>query len=827
MLVLPGLVAPAPAFAQTVISTSQVVPIDLAPFGGVVVGAGVSLSGTGLAELWDLSATNVSNQGVISDTLGVGVLLSGGGSVSNAGLVRGNEALVLGAGGVVENAGSLAGALYGVRVSGGAGAVGNGGTIAAGFVGVALGAGGSVGNSGVISGGALGVYTAGGTGRVVNAGTITGGSGDGVSLFTGGSVENLAGGVLAGGYAGVYAGGTGALVANAGVISGTAFGSYFTGASSLSNAGTLTGGLVGAMALGSGAVLGNSGVIAGGNTGARVAGTASVIENTGTITGRVTGVRLARNDTLTNAGVIAGGQMGVVAGGGDVIVDTGTISAGNGGAAVSFGNGGGTASQIELGGSGVLDAPIAGFGAGSALTVNPGAAWTGEGTWSIGQVVNDGVFTPGLMGNALVLNGNFAQASAGVLKVYVTPGGIAPFVVHGTAQLGGVLEYMLAPGTYEPATDAFLTADGGVSGAFAAVNGLSGGANGVAVSADAVLLAQHASLVLNENFAVTPGGTALFRDVGLMASDAAWQADEAVLARAGAPGPQGCVAAAPQDASTAAGVAAALARGICAAGGWVEARGDVLGLEGGFNAAGGGFLAGIDRPVAGARVGVAVGYDAEELTAKGGQSATLGNFRFGAYVSQAMGAFVVSGDVLETLESLATTRATGAGAAVAKANGNVFSAGLLVSVPLNYGAWDVVPALGLEVQDVTSGRLDEQAATQAFAVNVAGANGGSMLPYARVTLARSFTLGNGMVVQPSLKLGVSGRLGTVGEGMAVRAQDGTLFGVAGRGLDPVAGEAGLGLKIGRGAWAFEAGYDARLSGNWAAQSLYGAIVLRF
>ncbi|WP_297366857.1 autotransporter outer membrane beta-barrel domain-containing protein [Acidocella sp.] len=873
LLVLPaalGLAAPAPTQAQTVISTNQTTPIDLSLFGaaGVSIAPGVTLSAPGAVDLWDLAAAQVSNQGVIEAPLGVGVSLAGGGVVSNAGTITGNSAVLLGAGGTFENSGSVAAALYGVRVRGGAGLVNNGGTLAAGFIGVALEAGGSVANGGAISGGALGVYGAGAAVSLSNAGTIGGGTGDGVSLLKGGVVENLAGGVIEGGYAGLY-GGAAMSLSNAGLISGTQYGALLNGgAVSLSNSGTLSGGLVGAMALANGATLDNvSGLVSGGGIGARVAGTGSMIANGGHIAGGQIGARLGRGDGLANGGVITGGRYGVEAVSGDVItnsgtiagldgilaggpvsiVDTGLIAGQSGGVAVGFLNGastlalgtgalieggvdgGGTASQIVLSGTGLLNTPLSQFGAGSALTVMPGAAWTGAGAWTIGALVNNGTFTPGLVSAPLTLNGNFVQGAAGVLKVYVAPNGIAAFNISGSATLTGTLDYMLAPGTYEPGSETFLTAQGGVSGAFTSVNALNDPTAGAQISGASLPGPGGASLRLGGALTVAPTGTGLISDIAMAQALGAGAADDILLTQAETPEATPCPVAPAPGTGTAAGVAAALARGMCLAGGWVQAEGGAMTVDGAFSAAGGGFMAGVDRPVgaAGLRLGLAVGYEARALWATGAGSATLGGLRLGTYASLPVGAVRLSGDVMESFTTLQTSRDTGAGPASGRAHGNVTSLGLRARVPLEMGGWGITPALGLDVVDVTMGRLDEMAAQQAFAVVVRGSNGVAVMPYGQVALTRRFVLGNGLAVVPSALLGVRGVTGDVGHGLRVSAQDGTMFGAAAPEMSPVAGEAALGVRIGRGAWALSARATAELAGNWHAESLAGGLVVNF
>jgi len=192
-------------------------------------------------------------------------------------------------------------------------------------------------------------------------------------------------------------------------------------------------------------VLTNTGAI-GGITGARVNGAGATIFNTGIIASTVAG---------DNAIAFTGGASSLILSTGSEI--TGNIDGGN------------TASDIALQGTGVLASNINNFGAGSAMDIAQGADWTASGNWNIAQVTNEGVFQPGVVGTALDLTGDFTQTATGTTRVLVSPSGTTEFNITGSAQLSGNLEYVLAPGAYAPETDTFLTASAGVTGSFANV----------------------------------------------------------------------------------------------------------------------------------------------------------------------------------------------------------------------------------------------------------------------------------------------------------------------------------------------------------------------
>ena len=229
----------------TVIATGGFDAIELKDGGSIVNMAkdaliqgytGIDISG---------AAGAVTNSGTIAgtSTYGGGVILEAGGSVQNSGLIQGGAGVVVysygykfhvggavfvgGSPGSVSNSGTMVGTGYGSGVflatggsvdnaglirggvyissfpfnGGGVGAVTNSGTIGGVYASVFLGAGGSVGNTGFIQG-FSGVYLGGGAGMVTNSGTIAGTDLAGVILAEGGTVVD----------AGTITGGTGTAI---------------------------------------------------------------------------------------------------------------------------------------------------------------------------------------------------------------------------------------------------------------------------------------------------------------------------------------------------------------------------------------------------------------------------------------------------------------------------------------------------------------------------------------------------------------------------------------------------------------------------------------
>lgn len=870
LLALPAALSLGTAHAQTV-TTSQATPLDISAYGAgpVSIASGVSITSNGAAAVTSSAAVQLGNAGFVE-----GISLAAGGTLTNAGSISGTNVVQFGAAGSIANSGVISGSRYGVLVNNGAGSVSNSGDINAGYDGISLNRGGTVTNSGSIFGAHIGVYTGNGLGDVSNSGTILARTGDAVSLYGGGTLTNSATGQLLGGYTGVYANGSGSHITNAGLITGPDFGVYLMGASSISNAGTIAGGIDGVMDLGAGGQLTNTGLIHGGQMGVRLAANGS-IDNSGIISGGTIGVKLGTNGTLANeaSGRIAGGITSVVAAAGDVLQNAGTISGATGiaangaitltdtgvisstatgGNAISLSSGASTiilgtgaaingniagnstASQIDLTGSGTLTSNLTGFGAGSAVTVEQGAVWGGAGAWQVAELVNKGVFTPGAMGTPLTLTGNFVQTSAGTLRVLVTPAGISPFAIIGTATLGGTLRYVLAPGTYQPGSDNFLTATGGISGQFAQVastqsasstpldltvasTGSTGSAGSsivrnagdsvnsstasTAVAAAAVVTVSGTILTLNNAITVAPNGAALFADVSQAMALAAFSSGRTALDRANSSAPSGA---------------------------WAQGTGNFVSAAGGYSLNGGGFLAGIDHANGfGGRVGFTVGYDNANLSNNAAGTAGLKTVRLGLYAAQPFGRFVLSADVMGGIVSSNTTRNTGAGAAVAKGDGHSISGDVQIALPLSYAGAQFIPAFGLQVASVTTGALSETAATQAFAVNAAAASGTTVAPFLRMSVEKSFVTASNLVITPSLSLGAAAMLNNPGAVTHLTTQDGTGFTAHAQHLAPFSGQLGAGISISRGNWSITASYEGAAGGNWSGQSLQAGVLVRF
>lgn len=897
-----------PAAAQTVISTNHYSVLNLGNYGAGPLGI---TAGTTIAP-----ATGTAIEG-----------LSGSWSLDNAGDIQAPGIGIDLSAGAIDNAASgvISASTYGIFITG-PGSVDNAGLISSSAIGVSLGDGGALTNTGTVSGQHIGVYTAGAAASIANAGLISAATGDAVSLYGGGVLANAASGRLTGGYSGVYANGHDSAISNAGLISGTHFGAYLTGTGLVNNSGVITGGLSGVVETGSGTLintgtligttkfgarlaagseLDNSGVISGGVDGVTLgaggsltneaggliegadigvrAGANATLHNAGTILDSFTaGMVLSSGDVLTNTGSIAGVTGILVTGSGASILDTGVIASSvDGGDAIAFQgddsltlgtgailsgaiDGGDSASDILLTGTGTLASAVRNFGAGSALAITEGADWTASGNWTIAQVDNAGTFQPGIIGTPLDLTGSFVQTSTGVTRVLVSPTQTTEFSITGAAVLAGSLVYVLAPGAYAPGSEAFLTASGGITGAFSSVTTQSTpsvqpapasqppvvaeaqqaeAAQATAAPAVAAQAAQIAAtpvvqptgqsalgvvadgdvlgLSINRAFTVAPSDDTLYSATAQAAALSTTEVAGALLAHARGQN-TGCAMPAPGQARN---IATALAGGICAAGGWVEVSGGALRADG-FSATHSGVLAGIGHDFAGgARLGFALGDDGTDLNDNTGGRSTLDTLRLGLYGAAPLGGFTLAGDVMEGFARTTTQRETGAGLARATANGTIFSAMLDVSRIYPVGAAMLTPSAGLAIASLNLGRFSETARNAAFAVT-ARAGGTLAQPYLRLALARDVVTATGLTVAPSLALGLSYGA-RMPDAQSLTAADGTAFSASAAHLTAAAGQFAAGLSAGRGNWSASLRGTAQISGNWSAAGVEAAVEVKF
>ncbi len=780
---------------------------------GTVFNAGTIEGGTTGIYLYNGgSVTNYAGGKIVGGEYGVqagylGNTLANIATVQNAGFVSGNiDGILLTQGGVVGNTatGNISGGTDGIDAPGITN-VFNAGQIAGGVDGVDLGAGGSVVNTGIITGGTNGlVFTAGDPAYVQNDGHITGSTGVGIEL-EGGELINQSKGVITGGADGVVAQ-NGAVIVNAGKIADSPApdhaGVVLYGQTSLTN-------------LSTGTISGAVGVVVSGNQ-ATIVDSGAIISTDGGDAIQVLPTADPVQITLTTGAKL-----------------TGAI------------DGGGTGGTITLTGQNTLDNTIANFGAGSLLTVAPGATWTGAGNWTIANVNNTGTFQAGLLNRPLDLTGNFT--STGTLQVVVTPTISTQLNVSGTATFSGGLTYIFAPGTYTPGYKYdFVNAAGGASGKFTTVTYLGATPEYVSKTTNVLISGDilGSNLVLSR---VAPLDGSVFADANQDAAQNAQAANDSLLGHAAGgddANAAACAAATrvmPGQAGMGGGnlasqMTSAVANAFCGAGGWIEATGATSSIDAsngapGYDANDAGFLAGVDRPVTGfgTKLGVAVGYDTAWLDDKAGGKASADTVRVGLYAAQPVGQFTIAADIMYGSASNTSTRPTGVGAASGNYGGNVFNGGVQISTGLDVNGLAVTPAAGLKFADVSTNGFTETAPTglKAFAITPQTSSYASVQPYLDVGLSKSFTTESLITITPSVSAGYQLEAGNRGKSVNVTAPDSTLFTGGHTNLDEGGAKIGASIAAGKNNWSLYARYNATLAGNYTAQAGEAGLQINF
>ncbi|WMY73546.1 S6 family peptidase [Buttiauxella selenatireducens] len=108
----------------------------------------------------------------------------------------------------------------------------------------------------------------------------------------------------------------------------------------------------------------------------------------------------------------------------------------------------------------------------SDVLVSSGGTLQGYGSIG-GDLLNSGHVRPAGAGKSLRVSGNYAQTADAWLLIDIDPlEGASVLGITGHATLAGGLQTIYAPGTYTPQSYVFLTAQGGIEGEFASLNGV-------------------------------------------------------------------------------------------------------------------------------------------------------------------------------------------------------------------------------------------------------------------------------------------------------------------------------------------------------------------
>ncbi|OZI29794.1 hypothetical protein CAL29_16845 [Bordetella genomosp. 10] len=497
-------------------------------------------------------------------------------------------------------------------------------------------------------------------------------------------------------------------------------------------------------------------------------------------------------------------SIGSLAGAGNVLVGSGTLTAGGDGTDTIFSGalsgsggltkqGGGllilngdsaafTGATTVAGGElevGDIDTPSAVLGGNVAVE----AAGTLRGHGAIlGNVENAGTVAPGGSIGTLTVGGNYTQASDATLRIEVSPTQASQLKVGGTASLAGTLALVYDPGTYSARSYTIVSAAGGVSGAFDTVS--STGASALGTLAQTVSVGGNTvDLVLAEPGAsetsppaavvVAPTQTSIYTALGTTALLGAQSASGALLDRAGS------------GAGMRSAQALAMEPGSSV---WATLTGNYTRVGGnsgapGFQSQRYGFLAGHDRPAGPGVLGVAFGYDHADIQERGtGSSGKLDTVRLGVYGGRAAGPFVLGATAGVGLNFLSQKRPFDAvGTAEGNHTGQEATLGLQAGLPLQLGARTLLtPKLGLRYAYVRADSFNEKGASGQN-LHVGTDNIHSLQPYVGLALDQAFG-DDANPMNAQVRVGYAREVLDANRAIGVTSQDGTPFTATGASL---------------------------------------------
>jgi outer membrane autotransporter protein len=258
---------------------------------------------------------------------------------------------------------------------------------------------------------------------------------------------------------------------------------------------------------------------------------------------------------------------------------------------------------------------------------------------------------------------------------------------------------------------------------------------------------------------------------------------------------------------------------------WAEVDGGVLSVD--AIPAGPAFQGGVDGEIgAGARIGVAFGYDRNSLRDDAGGRSSADIFRASVYASQPVGPVGFS-EVVSYARGWATTdRATGLGFGVASFGSSEWTEGVQASAPFPLGAGVVTPQAGVTFSQLTSDAFSEiDGASSAFAVSGRGRSLNIVSPYVIVGVSHEFVLGDGVIVTPDASVGYRYNDAARGQGFTLQAADATLFDAVRVAEDGGSALLGLSLTAHKGRWSSYVEYRGEVADGWNDES--GKIGVRF
>jgi autotransporter-associated beta strand protein len=432
-----------------------------------------------------------------------------------------------------------------------------------------------------------------------------------------------------------------------------------------------------------------------------------------------------------------------------------------------------------------------------------------------GPLFNDdgGTVAPGFDGvGTLRVGGNYQQAALSSLLIEITPRNASSLVVAGSANLDGTLQLVYAPGIYvHGGKYTILSADGGVSGSFAQMDGSNPGSSAsLNYLADSVELTVGPSQVGPTNDSVFAAlnnvalvgadlsSAALFRRVdGLTCG---WDAGSDVFAG---------------DLASESGQRT---------GAWerntgYSYRANEDGAVAGYNALGGGIAAGMDRRWGGVLGGFSVGDSATDVNLTDGENGAMDAPGVAVYGGLVEGPLCLDASLGYAYDSFTASRPIPSLGQSASSGfgGQEASGAIQAGLPLGVGDLILLPKAALSYAGLFDSRFSENGSPD-FDLSVAGQDSRSLKPFVGLSAYGGFRFG-GWVLAPDADLGWTYE--TLAEDLQGSASaGGGTFGLAGVTPAPGAFTVGGGLtaRVAR-AFSLNADYQVATTGNTLEQTL--------
>ena len=199
-------------------------------------------------------------------------------------------------------------------------------------------------------------------------------------------------------------------------------------------------------------------------------------------------------------------------------------------------------------------------------------------------------------------------------------------------------------------------------------------------------------------------------------------------------------------------------------GGWFRATGSFANLSGtnavpGVDSQGGGFMAGLDRPIApNLTAGIAAGYSHTNLSQPDNESGTLDTPRVAAYGSYAMGPWAFDATVGYAYDRVSEKRPLhGIGVASSSHDAHEATGAVQASYRFDYAGFSVMPNAGFTYVHLFDGGLTESG-TPGFNLNVMHRDSDSLRPFIGVSASQPITTASGLRLVPEADIRYSHEL---------------------------------------------------------------------